>query len=167
MSSLLLCLSFAPPQGLRVAPVHATAAAAAAAASPRAADSSLFQRLPLAACAAAALIAWADPAMAVSGGGKDYSGFDLTGQDLGGQTLNGKEFRGTFAKGVPRLTALAAASLCPLPSPSLRDDTAYVLAAASLLTAHARQRFPRHLPLLLSRKRLLPTRKRTIVHCTP
>ncbi len=113
MSSLLLCLSFAPPQGLRVAPVHATAAAAAAAASPRAADSSLFQRLPLAACAAAALIAWADPAMAVSGGGKDYSGFDLTGQDLGGQTLNGKEFRGTFAKGV-RLTALAAAALCPL-----------------------------------------------------
>ena len=109
MSSLLLCLSFAPPQGLRVAPVHATAAAAA---SPRAGHSSPFQRLPLA-CAAAALIAWADPAMAVSGGGKDYSGFDLTGQDLGGQTLNGKEFRGTFAKGV-RLTALAAAALCPL-----------------------------------------------------
>ena len=107
----MLFLSLAPHQGLRVAPVHATAAAAA---SPRAADSSLFQRLPLAACAAAALIAWADPAMAVSGGGKDYSGFDLTGQDLGGQTLNGKEFRGTFAKGVPRLTALAAASLCPL-----------------------------------------------------
>ena len=164
MSSLLLCLSFAP--GLRVAPVHATAAAAAAAASPRAADSPLFQRLPLAACAAAALIAWADPAMAMSGGGKDYSGFDLTGQDLGGQTLNGKEFRGTFAKGVPRLTALAAASLCPS-SPSLRDDTAYVLAAVSLLTAYAQQRFPRHLPLLLSRERLLQTSKRTIVNCTP
>lgn len=34
------------------------------------------------------------PALAVSGGGKDYSGMSLESQDFSGQKLNGKEFRG-------------------------------------------------------------------------
>jgi hypothetical protein len=92
MLTPILCVStaFTPPAShlARVAPLAPDRAVAAA-----------LQRLPIAACAFAAVIACTDPAVAVSGGGKDYSGFDLTGQDLGGQTLNGKEFRGTFAKG--------------------------------------------------------------------
>ena len=35
------------------------------------------------------------PALAVSGGGKDYSGASIEGQDFSGQKLNGKEFRGS------------------------------------------------------------------------
>ena len=58
-----------------------------------------LQRLPIAACALAVVLSCTDPAIAVSGGGKDFSGADIRGQDLAGQSLSGKEFRGTFAKG--------------------------------------------------------------------
>ena len=46
----------------------------------------------LAGCLASAAV---NPALAVSGGGKDYSGMSLEEQDFSGQTLNGKEFRGS------------------------------------------------------------------------
>ena len=35
------------------------------------------------------------PALAVSGGGKDFSGYSLEGEDYSMQKLNGKEFRGS------------------------------------------------------------------------
>ena len=51
------------------------------------------------ALAAALVCTPLDPAFAVSGGGKDFSGYTISGQSLAGQKLSGKEFRGTFAKG--------------------------------------------------------------------
>jgi len=57
---------------------------------------------PLAAnCAAAALLTatllCGSPALAVSGGGKDYSGYNLEEADFSKKELKGKEFRGTIA----------------------------------------------------------------------
>ena len=60
-------------------------------------DSSL--RVPIAACALATVLACTTPALAVSGGGKDFSGIDVSGQSFADQQLSGKEFRGTKAKG--------------------------------------------------------------------
>ena len=60
-------------------------------------DSSL--RVPIAACALATVLACAAPALAVSGGGKDFSGSDISGQSFVDQQLSGKEFRGSKAKG--------------------------------------------------------------------
>ena len=65
-------------------------------------------RLPspcLARCAAHAAVAGAllcssaDAALAVSGGGKDFSGMGVEGQDFSGQKLSGKEFRGIRGAG--------------------------------------------------------------------
>jgi|TARA_B110001469_G_C9504710_1_gene251860 hypothetical protein len=60
-------------------------------------DNSL--RVPIAACALATVLACAAPALAVSGGGKDFSGSDISGQSFADQQLSGKEFRGSKAKG--------------------------------------------------------------------
>ena len=54
--------------------------------------------IALAACLACA--PFSPAALAVSGGGKDYSGASLEGQDFSNRVLNGKEFRGAFAKNV-------------------------------------------------------------------
>ena len=54
----------------------------------------------LALCAALTLSPLVAPhALAVSGGGKDFSGASIEGEDFSGQNLKGKEFRGAFAKG--------------------------------------------------------------------
>lgn len=60
-------------------------------------DNSL--RVPIAACALATVLACAAPALAVSGGGKDFSGSDISGQSFVDQQLGGKEFRGSKGKG--------------------------------------------------------------------
>jgi len=48
----------------------------------------------------AACLTCSAPALAVSGGGKDYSGASLENQDFSGQKLVGKEFRGIRGQGV-------------------------------------------------------------------
>ena len=78
-------------------------------------DTSL--RVPIAACALATVLACTTPALAVSGGGKDFSGTSLEGQDLSGQKLSGKEFRGSrcananFAKAALRSSSFYQADL--------------------------------------------------------
>jgi len=88
----------------------------------------------LTACALCAAIHFVplDPALAVSGGGKDFSGADLRGQDLSGKVLSGKEFRGTFAKGVSfRSTGLRGCSFFKADL-SEADFTGADLSSASL-----------------------------------
>ena len=66
----------------------------------------------LALAALATVLACTTPALAVSGGGKDFSGIDVSGQSFADQQLVGKEFRGSKAKGtIFKGANLAGASL--------------------------------------------------------
>ena len=58
-----------------------------------------FARCAIHVALATCLTGAALPAMAVSGGGKDFSGTSIEGQDFSGQKLTGKEFRGSRAAG--------------------------------------------------------------------
>ena len=82
-------------------PPGSTASATRRAASPASALNNLPQQIcSLALCAALTLSPLVAPhALAVSGGGKDFSGASIEGEDFSGQNLKGKEFRGAFAKG--------------------------------------------------------------------
>ena len=56
-------------------------------------------RLLAGCCALSLCLTVPDGALAVSGGGKDYSGENLEGADFSGKQLRGKEFRGIYGQG--------------------------------------------------------------------
>ena len=102
LRGLVLALVCAHASALTLpTPPGFTASATRRAASPAPALNNLAQQVcSLALCAALTLSPLVAPhALAVSGGGKDFSGASIEGEDFSGQNLKGKEFRGAFAKG--------------------------------------------------------------------